>query len=1071
MTLRKLCMLKKLLFLFSLLLSHFVFSQCPTGNVALYKQADVDNFVASYRNCEVINGNLSIGGDVTDFSKLTSLKRIEGSFKIEYSKISDVSNFYNLEYVGGDFLIRGTQIKNLVGFNNLKTVNGSFIMYENYLNETINGFEKLETINGDLQFYEASLRTIIGFEKLIEIGNNLRITDNFNLTQIPEFNSLKIIGADLRITNDYQSALEHINGFNALETIGNDLLIGGESLISIEGFKNLKKINRDFEIPYTRSPLLKTIPEFKNLEVIARYFTIRESELTDLSGFNNLKSIGGHFDITGNNNIKQIQGFNNLEFAGGLAIINRNEKLENIRGLKKINTVGGLYITSNPSLKTLDGLQAMIQAGQFSAYDTTISIQYNNSLTDCSAICNLLSSPLTKGPIEIIGNPSNCSNESEVRQECVPDFDKDGILDDVDLDDDNDGILDTVEDNGVLNRDTDGDGFPDSRDLDSDNDGCNDTIEAGFEDNDGDGFLGNSPCTVNSSGLVTSSTKGYTTPLDSNNDGSFDFQVPNVLTAGKNGNLSICSNENIINLFDYLNGSPNTGGTWSPNLIAGNGLFNPASDLSGIYTYTINNGLCGISTAQVDVKVEKLPNAGQNNELEICFNSEPIDLLTVLKGTPDSGGIWTPTLVSTTNRFDPKKDTAGIYTYTVSNNSCLSSFSQLTIKILPSPNTGQQTTIEICSNESPIDLFKKLEGNPDTGGIWTPSLSGGNNLFDPTKDPSGIYTYSITSEKCGVFSTEIEVKIQNYLSAGENGSLSICMDSQPVNLFDYLNGSPNPGGTWSPSLISANGIFDPLKDRSGIYKYAIINESCETSTAEVTVNVLNLPNAGEDNSLSICINNEPVNLFDFLKGNPDTGGTWTPALSGNGGLFNPKIDNSGIFTYTIDNGTCNIDSATINVTTNIVSEISDYKIKFNDFSDSIEIIITTGLQYEYSLDGINFQNDNVFSNLSGGEYTLVVRELNGCGLLEKKISLLNFPKFFTPNGDGYNDTWQLIGKASNSYSITIFNRYGKLLKELTSNNPAWDGVFNNTPQPSDDYWFLIKFNNGKIQKGHFSLKR
>ena len=93
------------------------------------------------------------------------------------------------------------------------------------------------------------------------------------------------------------------------------------------------------------------------------------------------------------------------------------------------------------------------------------------------------------------------------------DNDKDGIIDEIDLDDDNDGILDSLK-----RGDTDGDGIPNHFDLDSDGDGCLDAVEAGFTDGDDDGLLGDSPVTVDSLGMVTSGSDGYTLPAD--NDGS-----------------------------------------------------------------------------------------------------------------------------------------------------------------------------------------------------------------------------------------------------------------------------------------------------------------------------------------------------------------------------------------------------------------------------------------------------------------------------------------------------------------------------------------------------------------------
>jgi hypothetical protein len=715
-------MLKKLLFLFLFFLSHFLFSQCPSGNVTFSQQSDVTNFFSLYPNCEVIPGNLYITGDVSDISKLTSIKSIVGDLTINSNKITDISNFLNLEFIGGDLTIRNTVIKNLIGFGKLKTINGSLNIYENSRNplETINAFQNLEIIKGDFQIYELSLKTITGFEKLIEVSGNFRLSENSRLAEIPSFNSLKTIGQDLSIINKYGSDLKNINGFNALETIGNDLKIASPSLVSVQGFKNLKKINRFFHLSPTgfRSPLLKTIPDFENLEIIGGGFEITETGITKLPGFNNLKSIGGWFMIRDNSSLKSIEGMNNLKSIAGVIDIGLNEKLENIKGLKNLVTAGALFIGSNPSLKTLDGLQSLIEVGkQYSTTNTSIMIGHNFSLADCSAICNLLSSPLRNGLTEIIGNPSKCSNQNEVEQECIPDFDRDGILDDVDLDDDNDGILDTVEDNGILNRDTDGDGFPDSRDLDSDNDGCYDVIEAGLDDNDGDGFLGNSPCIVDLNGLVISASNGYTPPLDSNNDGVFDFQTKNILNAGKNGNLRICINETSVDLFNYLNENPDKGGMWNPNLASGTGIFNPAIDVSGVYTYTVSNGKCGIKSAQVTVVKDLLPNAGEDNILNICRTAEKVDLYTILKGTPDIGGTWTPNLASGNGMFNPKLDPAGIYKYTVTNGSCLNDTAQILIDIQELPNAGENSSISICINENPIDLFSILKGTPDKGGI------------------------------------------------------------------------------------------------------------------------------------------------------------------------------------------------------------------------------------------------------------------------------------------------------------------------------------------------------------------
>ena len=131
----------------------------------------------------------------------------------------------------------------------------------------------------------------------------------------------------------------------------------------------------------------------------------------------------------------------------------------------------------------------------------------------------------------------------------------------------------------------------------------------------------------------------------------------------------------------------------------------------------------------------------------------------------------------------------------------------------------------------------------------------------------------------------------------------------------------------------------------------------------------------------------------------------------------------------------------------------------------------TGI-YEYSLDGIHFQDSNVFSNLIYGSYDVYVRDKNGCGVVQEEVFLLNYPKYFTPNGDGYNDFWRIkFSENEPNLTISIFDRYGKFLKNLDAISQGWDGTYLNQLVLSDDYWFVVKRENGKIHKGHFSLKR
>lgn len=91
-----------------------------------------------------------------------------------------------------------------------------------------------------------------------------------------------------------------------------------------------------------------------------------------------------------------------------------------------------------------------------------------------------------------------------------------------------------------------------------------------------------------------------------------------------------------------------------------------------------------------------------------------------------------------------------------------------------------------------------------------------------------------------------------------------------------------------------------------------------------------------------------------------------------------------------------------------------------------------------------------------------------------EISIIGYPKFFTPNGDGTNDFWQIQGISSQfqpNSSIYIFDRYGKLLKQLPPLGSGWNGTFNGHLLPNDDYWFKVLLQDGRTFMGHFTLKR
>lgn len=129
--------------------------------------------------------------------------------------------------------------------------------------------------------------------------------------------------------------------------------------------------------------------------------------------------------------------------------------------------------------------------------------------------------------------------------------------------------------------------------------------------------------------------------------------------------------------------------------------------------------------------------------------------------------------------------------------------------------------------------------------------------------------------------------------------------------------------------------------------------------------------------------------------------------------------------------------------------------------------------YEYSIDGIHFQNSNVFPNSPSGLQTATVRDIKSCNLITQKFVVIIIPKYFTPNEDNSNDLWEIKGLINYPEAeVTIFDRYGKLLKQLYATSLGWDGKSDGIELPATDYWYVFKIDkNSPEVSGHFSLKR
>ncbi|WP_053992201.1 T9SS type B sorting domain-containing protein [Mangrovimonas sp. TPBH4] len=285
--------------------------------------------------------------------------------------------------------------------------------------------------------------------------------------------------------------------------------------------------------------------------------------------------------------------------------------------------------------------------------------------------------------------------------------------------------------------------------------------------------------------------------------------------------------------------------------------------------------------------------------------------------------------------------------------------------------------------------------------------------------------------------------------------------------------------TYEDALLEINALSNNFTNSIPYSQtvYARVEDSNDCyGISEILLNVLELPNVETEADAYYCTNLFPETLtltggvIDDLPNNYyynwSTGETTTTI----------EVDSPGTYTVRVTNTLGCFKDRTITVFPSNSATIESIEVIDASENNTITVFVTGDGEYEYALDDIDgpYQDSPTFTNVEAGFHTVYVRDKNGCGVTEQIVSVIGFPKFFTPNGDGYNDFWQVRGISKQfqpNSVIYIFDRYGKLLKELDPLSPGWDGTLNGKLLPASDYWFSVTLNDGRKFTSHFALKR
>lgn len=430
----------------------------------------------------------------------------------------------------------------------------------------------------------------------------------------------------------------------------------------------------------------------------------------------------------------------------------------------------------------------------------------------------------------------------------------------------------------------------------------------------------------------------------------------------------------------------------------------------------------------------------------------------------------------------------------------------VTLTVIPLPDVVNNAALIQCDlgiNPDGITQFNLEEaneqftnGNPD---LVTAYYATENNAASDNNAITGAYTNTENPQTIAVRVTNTQTGCYRVLPL----TLQVSVNTAPAIILENCDDDGIEDGLHNFNLEDAgieNGTdvivyyanaTDALLEQNAIttdytntdpYEqnvYARIesNNDC-TLLQEIKLIVHELPDIETEAEAIVCNNTqEYITLTNGLSDNPNL---YTYLWSTGATSRTIMVNEAGTYSVTVTNGNNCEKVRTITVTASDEAVIDDVIVTDLTDNNTVTIIATPATSvnttYQYSIDMPNgpFQTSNFFEGVKPGIHTVYVIDKKGCGIVSKEISVLAIPKFFTPNGDGVNETWNVVGIKSSLYqksNIYIFDRYGKFISGVKPNSIGWDGTLNGRKLPATDYWYVVELQDGRVVKGHFSMIR
>ncbi|SEN44751.1 gliding motility-associated C-terminal domain-containing protein [Mucilaginibacter gossypiicola] len=543
-------------------------------------------------------------------------------------------------------------------------------------------------------------------------------------------------------------------------------------------------------------------------------------------------------------------------------------------------------------------------------------------------------------------------------------------------------------------------------------------------------------------------------------------------------------------------------------------LFNTTNapvDVTYVYNYQTSN--CSGPPFKWVVKVNPSVNVTSKPSGTAC-SGEPVDY-TITSNVPSATFSWSRAAVAgisnvavtnkTGNKIDEVLINKATYAINVPYIITPSAFGCDGVPFTYVVKVNPEVPLPDVRTNSPVCVNKTIKLNAQTISNATYTWTGPNGFKSALQNPeisatenmAGTYSLFVTVNGCSSPVVSKEVVINKLPTSDAGGNILACITDQYIQLAGEIRGGTKTGvwskkgtnpGQFLPSDVELNAKYEPsVEDRAAgsvtLVLTSTSKDNCNIATSEMTITFGKTPGTNAGTDLEVCAKRDPIKLDGniLIPG----GGKWTS--SGSGTLLYPENAEGAVYTPSEDdikNRSVKL-TLTANAPGQCYTASDDMIIKFippptvdaggiryvlkNHTITLMPTVSDENVQYLW-LPDVGLNNNKIKEPVVTGDadiaYTLYVTDVRGCVNQSQTIIKVSpditVPNTFTPNGDGFNDYWEVKGLvAYESSTVDVFNRYGERLYHSVGYGVPWDGNFNGRQLPAGTYFYIIDLKTGK----------